>query len=1170
MINKQALLRQIRNAYENTSDNIIGVGFALKEVGNTRTDRKSIVFYVREKKPLDQLKQDEILPNTISIAGVDYPCDVVQTEPFKALNACYDNNNQSVYEIARLQGQTEDGLLLPMRGGQEIFIFPGGWDAYGGSSLGTLGFFAIDNTDDRVVGVTNTHVVVENLLFAADPIRLPNLTLPAEVIQYNPYNTIEPRPWPVTGDYYSAGCLVRNGIDYHHAGLNIKRYTPYSTQEYNYVDAALLIMNDGQFLGNGDYFVDASSYQIWQPSSLTSPHTAHYPFATTEEIDDLVGARCYSTGRTTGPKGYCDTIPQSVLQITGVHVTSTIGFSQNVAVEFADLIQYKASNGYEQIYRASLPGDSGSALLADVVNPNNGTTTRKIVGVVFAGNGTIGLANRIDRVAQMLDIRAWDSTYQFTRSTSLSVPTPRIITEPVEVAGEELHVTRDEQKYWHAGLSFQQYYIQWAPTDITLTNNSIIETAYGGQLIGYFDTVDNDIWDNFVYTLVEGEGDEDNASFRIIADQLQVGFAANPDGEEEDPYWRRVTFLLSAQYDCNVGSGTLSDDSLTGKLVVPTGTAQLVNPIVVSSNTSYPSPKPTEEKWPSASRCGFGFVDIGDPHYISVDGSITLNGDFTLECWLWPTSYDTWQPSPLIEGQNAYDDASRLCVYLNYGNSRGVFITKGANASEWGPTFVTTGVVSGQSRAKLPTDRWSHLAIVRQEDTVRVYLNGVIYETGSATGPIKFQNAKLFARRFVGYFADFRVTTVARYSGASFTLPTAPFAQVGPTTFDYETKSEYSIRVRSTDSGGNYFEKAFTINVLNAIEYPPTDILAKSIDDSPPPTSIYDDIGLTEPIWKFTTVDQDTNDSFVYDLVPGTGSTHNNLFRIGDLDRLYRNGTLSAGSTYSIRVRSTDLGDMSVEKVFTVAVVQAPARPFFDLQRDSEFENSQTNLTGKLAGTFYITSKDPNSTYDQITFALYNPTSNFPHNALFTIDNAYNDGVSDVNQARLLAATDITTSTFPSASFFTINVRGTDTRTGRYTDQSFSIGRSFPQAPYFVGFSDPYRICWDGRSAYTQNEIITLLDIDFDPESTFADITAEFTTTCTGVTLSNSLFSLYKNTMANKYELRMANNFDFNTGGYTYGTIYLCIKLTDTRTNLTNTSLGYMFVGDCSGGGFSS
>ena len=1160
MLNKKALLRQIRNAYETTPDNIIGVGFGLKKVADELTQRKSIVFYVKEKKPINELKPEDVLPKTISIAGIQYPCDVVQTEPFRFMVGCYDNNDQSEYEIARLQGQSEDGVLLPMRGGQEIFIFPGGWDAYGGSSLGTLGFFAIDNIDNRVVGVTNTHVVIENVLYAADPVRFPTLTLAPEVVQYNPYNTVEKRPWPVTGDYYPAGCLVRNGTDLHHAGLHIKRHVPYSTETYNYVDAALVIMNDGQFMGDGRYFVDANSYQIWQPTDLETPHTDYYPFATTEEIDELIGARCYSTGRTTGPKGYCDATTNAHLTITAVHVSAQVGFSQTIVPEFAELIQYQSPPGFETIYRASLGGDSGSALLADVVDAQTGEVRRKIVGLVFAGNGQIGLANRIDRVAETLNIRAWDASYQFTRSASLSVPTPLLITEPVATTGKYLTTTRDEETYWQAGLTFQQYYVQWAPTDITLSNNNIVETAYGGQLIGYFETVDNDIWDNFVYALVPGEGDADNASFRIIADQLQVNLPAH-DSAEEDIYWRNVSFLLSAQYDCIAGTGSLIDNSLFTKVITATGNTSVVNPAIVVSDQSYPD-GPDEEKWPASSRCGFGFVDIGSTNHISAEGDITLDADFTVECWLWPTSFSSSQHAAFIEGQNDSGDASRMCVYLNYGNSRGVYITAGSNANEWGSTFVTTGQKNGQSRAKLSTTAWSHLAIAREEDTVRVYVNGVIYETGTLAGTVKLKNVKLFDDFFVGYFTDLRITAVARYTGNEFAVPAFPLPQVGPETFDYETKNEYFIRVRSTDSGGNFIEKMFTINILDALEHPPTDIFVTAPDGSTAPTEVWYDIGLDEAIWQFHTVDADTIDSFEYALVPGTGATHNSLFRIADGDKLYRFGTFVSGNTYSIRVRSTDMADMFFEKVFTIAVVDPPARPFFTLQPDTAFETNQENLTGTLAGNLVITSKDANTTYDEITFELRDPTTNYPHNALFSIDNAYNDGVSNATQAQLLAAVDISAATFPNDPFFTINIRATDTRTGRFTDQDFSIGRTLPTAPQLIEFTNAWSICWGAQYSYITGDHITDLTVDYDSQSTFADITAELVSTCSG-TIYNSYFAIVKDEVNNVFKLEMAADVDFNAAGHTWATLPVCVKLTDTRTNLTNTSLGYLFVGDC-------
>ncbi len=51
------------------------------------------------------------------------------------------------------------------------------------------------------------------------------------------------------------------------------------------------------------------------------------------------------------------------------------------------------------------------------------------------------------------------------------------------------------------------------------------------------------------------------------------------------------------------------------------------------------------------------------------------------------------------------------------------------------------------------------------------------------------------------------------------------------TSFDFETKSSYSIRVRTTDQGGLFFEQAFTITILNASEL---DVRLNEIKANPP------------------------------------------------------------------------------------------------------------------------------------------------------------------------------------------------------------------------------------------------------------------------------------------------------------------------------------------------
>jgi hypothetical protein len=49
--------------------------------------------------------------------------------------------------------------------------------------------------------------------------------------------------------------------------------------------------------------------------------------------------------------------------------------------------------------------------------------------------------------------------------------------------------------------------------------------------------------------------------------------------------------------------------------------------------------------------------------------------------------------------------------------------------------------------------------------------------------------------------------------------------------FDYELKKSYSIRIRSTDQGGLYKEKMFTIGVINVSELAALDRVFASLGE---------------------------------------------------------------------------------------------------------------------------------------------------------------------------------------------------------------------------------------------------------------------------------------------------------------------------------------------------
>lgn len=76
------------------------------------------------------------------------------------------------------------------------------------------------------------------------------------------------------------------------------------------------------------------------------------------------------------------------------------------------------------------------------------------------------------------------------------------------------------------------------PSDIALSSSSIPENRISGTLVGIFDTTDVNVNDSFIYTLVSGTGDTDNASFNIVGNELHT--SAQFDFEVKNSFKIRV------------------------------------------------------------------------------------------------------------------------------------------------------------------------------------------------------------------------------------------------------------------------------------------------------------------------------------------------------------------------------------------------------------------------------------------------------------------------------------------------------------------------------------------------------------------------------------------------------------------------------------------------------
>jgi len=187
-------------------------------------------------------------------------------------------------------------------------------------------------------------------------------------------------------------------------------------------------------------------------------------------------------------------------------------------------------------------------------------------------------------------------------------------------------------------------------------------------------------------------------------------------------------------------------------------------------------------------------------------------------------------------------------------------------------------------------------------------------------------------------------------------------------------------------------------------------------------SSIAENIGANKAVATLRSVDVDTDDAYTYALVSGTGSTDNNRFTIaGDKLTIISSPDFETKISYSIRLRTTDLGIGFVEKNLILKVTNVNEAPIAINLSDADF------LENIAAGSVIanLTSRDP----DGDTIFTYSLTPN-SERATFA-DNQFFSIVND--QLKINASAN-----FEQKDTYTISVRSTDAGKLFY-DQVFTL-----------------------------------------------------------------------------------------------------------------------------------
>lgn len=214
-----------------------------------------------------------------------------------------------------------------------------------------------------------------------------------------------------------------------------------------------------------------------------------------------------------------------------------------------------------------------------------------------------------------------------------------------------------------------------------------------------------------------------------------------------DIHWDDVVLLVSMEG--SNGSTTFTDLSTTTKTVNRYGDAQIST---------------TQSKWGN----GSGYFDgAGDYLIVTDSDDFTLAGDFTIEMWLYPTTF------------SGDGDGSNRCpisfASTSFGSSTPAFAF---NTN--GTVFFYPGSVFLTSTIALTQDAWNHFSFTRSGTTVSFWVDG--QAAGSNTFTSTIDPAQVLIGRSInttgsyqGYIQDLRITKgVARYT-ETFTPPIESF-----------------------------------------------------------------------------------------------------------------------------------------------------------------------------------------------------------------------------------------------------------------------------------------------------------------------------------------------------------------------------------------------------------
>ncbi|MDA1049211.1 MAG: FG-GAP-like repeat-containing protein [Planctomycetota bacterium] len=493
---------------------------------------------------------------------------------------------------------------------------------------------------------------------------------------------------------------------------------------------------------------------------------------------------------------------------------------------------------------------------------------RNLGGAHFTPPESFGVADFVDALPFALEVGDIDMDGDPDLAIANNVLHTVTVVNNALVPGAHIVQVGDEDA---SNINFASTLLNQTPTDIALSPSNINEntSTTSAVEVGMLTTTDADAGDTHTYSLAVGTGDTDNGQFRINVDKLEVKPGVVLDHETRDSYSVRVrtTDSTAATYE-EVFTIQVTDVNEPPQVSL----ADTVTTLAENANTS--SRVKVADVVVTDDALGTRVLSLSgaDKNLFEIDGGALFLKQ--------GTSLD-FETNPVLDVTVAVDDPT-LGTSPDDTASLAINLTDANDP----PTNITLS---------------SH-TIAENSDTTSAVRIGTLTTTDQDAGDS---------------FTYSLVSGTGDTDNGKFQITANLLQLKAGTTLNRDTQSNYSVRVRTKDSGNATLERVFTLEV--------TRISLSS-------NTIAENTDTTNPVQlgTLTTTVVNVGVTFTYMLVAGTEATDNDRFRINGDKLAVTAGTLldyETKASYSVRVRSIGSNGVTHEQAFVIQVADVNELP---------------------------------------------------------------------------------------------------------------------------------------------------------------------------------------------------------------------------------------------------